>query len=315
MTNVIKHLAKVLALLLLLSSVGTAWGVGGVIRVGAAGGKLTVAGGVADNAGFADRVFVETGTDGFPSETSVSGFGPSFLWTVPGVRLDGLANNSGLYLEALLRPVKNASPAKERVLWYWDPTNGAIEDVPDDNHFLIYRGFASQSIFLAGTDDVAPPRLKIANPLASDQGFDTYGTFVRFALHRQVPPPAGVYGFFARFTSDVYQSSDPFLVTFNQGQLSANQMTAGALAINSAAVSESAMPGDFNHDGAVDAADYSVWRNGLGTTSTQAEYLEWKNNFGSSTGGGSAESVPEPAGIQLILFGVLIARMRRERTI
>src|ERR1700742_3841341 len=32
------------------------------------------------------------------------------------------------------------------------------------------------------------------------------------------------------------------------------------------------LPGDFNDDGHVDAADYLVWRGGLGTTFTQSDY-------------------------------------------
>ncbi len=64
------------------------------------------------------------------------------------------------------------------------------------------------------------------------------------------------------------------------------------------------VPGDFNRDGFVDAADYTVWRDGLGTIYTPAAYNLWKNNFGAGMGlsaGGSlltsAASVPEPAGL------------------
>ncbi|MGD9635693.1 MAG: hypothetical protein AB7G28_14720 [Pirellulales bacterium] len=305
----------------LCSSSATAWAAGGVIAIGVANNRLTVSGGTTGNSGFADRAFAETGTDGYPTATNVSGFGPSFLWTVPGVRLDGLADNSGLYIEALARPVRDASPAKDRVFWYWDPTNGAIEDVPEDNHFLIYRTFASQSIFLAGSDEVAPPRLKLATPLASDLGFDSYGGFLRYALHRAVPPAAGVYGFFARLTSDVYQPSDPFLVVFNQGPLTATQVTSGALAINTAADDAANLPGDFNHNGTVDAADYTVWRNGLGGAFDQADYTEWKNSFGDSAGAGSVASVPEPAGLAFFVAtgwfvlatgGIFFRGLRRE---
>lgn len=48
---------------------------------------------------------------------------------------------------------------------------------------------------------------------------------------------------------------------------------------------EAALPatpaGDFNHDGFVDAADYVLWRNGLGTSFTPEDYGVWRNNFGS----------------------------------
>jgi hypothetical protein len=47
-------------------------------------------------------------------------------------------------------------------------------------------------------------------------------------------------------------------------------------------------PGDFNRDGIVDAADYVVWRNGLGATYTQADYDAWWTHFGQTAGSGAA---------------------------
>jgi hypothetical protein len=56
--------------------------------------------------------------------------------------------------------------------------------------------------------------------------------------------------------------------------------------------------GDFNGDGVVDAADYTVWRDGLGSRYTQPDYLIWKNNFGKHFGGASISDstaiVPAP---------------------
>ncbi len=61
--------------------------------------------------------------------------------------------------------------------------------------------------------------------------------------------------------------------------------------------------GDFNGDTRVDAADYTVWRNGLNSEYLPMQYDDWKGNFGfgtSRTGSGSIESpssaveVPEP---------------------
>ena len=51
-------------------------------------------------------------------------------------------------------------------------------------------------------------------------------------------------------------------------------------------------PGDFNHDSTVDAADYVVWRKGLGTTYTQDDYEVWRAHFGASLGPGSGSSLP-----------------------
>jgi hypothetical protein len=64
------------------------------------------------------------------------------------------------------------------------------------------------------------------------------------------------------------------------------------------------LPGDFNHNGVVDGADYVRWRDLLGTVYTQADYDVWRANFGNTAGVGSAESVPEPAFIWLSLVGL-----------
>src|SRR5262245_7424043 len=50
------------------------------------------------------------------------------------------------------------------------------------------------------------------------------------------------------------------------------------------------VPGDFNHDGQVDTADYVVWRAGLGTTYTQSDYELWSMHFGQSSTGGLSTS-------------------------
>jgi hypothetical protein len=62
-------------------------------------------------------------------------------------------------------------------------------------------------------------------------------------------------------------------------------------------------PGDFNADDAVNAADYVVWRNGLGTTYTQADYDVWRAHFGQTAGSGATHaSIPEPTTAALASF-------------
>jgi alpha-L-arabinofuranosidase len=72
------------------------------------------------------------------------------------------------------------------------------------------------------------------------------------------------------------------------------------------------LDGDFNGDHVVDAADYTVWRNGLGSTYTQNDYDVWKANFGnSSTAAASAAGVPEPTTLLLGCVGLLAGTGRR----
>jgi hypothetical protein len=56
-------------------------------------------------------------------------------------------------------------------------------------------------------------------------------------------------------------------------------------------------PGDYNQDATVDAADYVVWRDHLGTTYTQADYDVWRANFGQTIGRDQALPSAEPLSI------------------
>jgi T5SS/PEP-CTERM-associated repeat protein len=85
-------------------------------------------------------------------------------------------------------------------------------------------------------------------------------------------------------------------------------------------VADAGLPGDFNNDGAVNAADYIPWRKGIGVASTPANYNLWHTNFGRTAAGGSlanAPSVPEPrsvillAGLTPILNAAYRLRLRK----
>ena len=90
-----------------------------------------------------------------------------------------------------------------------------------------------------------------------------------------------------------------------------------------------AVAGDYNSNGVVDAADYTVWRDRLGGTTLandggispgvvdQADYNFWKSRFGATTGSGSLSSgaVPEPGMLALVsgLLALVGAGWRRQR--
>ncbi|WP_197531161.1 lamin tail domain-containing protein [Posidoniimonas corsicana] len=86
--------------------------------------------------------------------------------------------------------------------------------------------------------------------------------------------------------------------------------------------------GDYNGDGVVDAADYTVWRDTLGDTVTPGEgadgdgngmidsgdYAEWVANFGATAPGPEAsQAAPEPAGLVLLCVLATGAAARRRR--
>jgi hypothetical protein len=297
-----------------LASANLACGHGHPIRVEVANNRLIVSQGTPDTTGFADQIYVEQDSAGDPEDfDNFVGFGDAIYWTVPGLNIFGLAENSGLYLETLTRPVMDSSPVEQRVFWYWNPSTEEVEVAPASSQMQIRRS-ATVNILLTPTTLVAPPPIKIAAPLASDMGFHNHN-LVRYLLPVPVPQE-GAYAFFARLTSDLYAPSDPFLVVINNG-VEYSQMLEAALAINAAANS---IPGDFNGDGIVDAADFTVWRDGLGSKYTIDHYTEWKDNFGQMGGGNIASpptTVPEPAGLvttMLAAVGTCGLRKQRHRT-
>ena len=88
------------------------------------------------------------------------------------------------------------------------------------------------------------------------------------------------------------------------------------------------LPGDYNADGVVDAADYTVWRDthgeiGLARFSgadgdgdgeiTSADYDVWAANFGATVGAPMAAAVPEPSAVFLVGGAVIAMAGRRRR--
>jgi hypothetical protein len=93
------------------------------------------------------------------------------------------------------------------------------------------------------------------------------------------------------------------------------------------------VPGDYNHDGVVNTADYVVWRDTNGSNINlaadgsgngivdNADYTFWRSHFGQTggSGAGSGElsqgSVPEPsAAVLATICSVAAAGFRRRRT-
>jgi autotransporter-associated beta strand protein len=96
-------------------------------------------------------------------------------------------------------------------------------------------------------------------------------------------------------------------------------------------VTAAGVPGDYNGNGVVDAADYVIWRKHLGTNTqltnevagvtpgsvTQEDFDAWRSRFGntsgSGTGGGLAgeQAVPEPTTILFVLVGAPLITWRQ----
>jgi len=85
-----------------------------------------------------------------------------------------------------------------------------------------------------------------------------------------------------------------------------------------------ALPGDYNQNGTVDAADYTTWRDNLGSPIAlpnddtpgvgQDDYDRWKTNFGQTSGSGNlSAAVPEPTGLLLLVAAATLTTLVRRR--
>jgi PEP-CTERM motif len=81
------------------------------------------------------------------------------------------------------------------------------------------------------------------------------------------------------------------------------------------------VPGDYDGNGSVDAADYVVWRKG-GTLQNEVadpgivsveDYTEWRARFGNTGGAGTinASAVPEPSTLLLVLAAIGLCATRQ----
>ncbi len=87
-----------------------------------------------------------------------------------------------------------------------------------------------------------------------------------------------------------------------------------------------AVPGDYNNNSVVDAADYVIWRESVGADSLPnrgpgiegavgpADYDFWRSVFGTAAPGlGASTAVPEPAAAATLLIGFLFVALSRRR--
>lgn len=73
------------------------------------------------------------------------------------------------------------------------------------------------------------------------------------------------------------------------------------------------LDGDFNLDGKVDAADYTVFRDNASGLFVPADYTVWRNNYGATTASVDSISVPEPN--SLLMLASLIGAALHRRTL
>jgi hypothetical protein len=89
------------------------------------------------------------------------------------------------------------------------------------------------------------------------------------------------------------------------------------------------LPGDYNEDGLVDAADYTVWRDHLGSVTMlpnddtlgvdQDDYTRWQSSYrqvdGHVIAAASNVAAPEPTALMLAVSTTLALTHQRTRTV
>jgi peptidyl-prolyl cis-trans isomerase A (cyclophilin A) len=85
--------------------------------------------------------------------------------------------------------------------------------------------------------------------------------------------------------------------------------------------------GDYDFNGVVNQADYTLWRSNMGSTTNAApdgngdgvvdarDYVVWRNTLGQTGGPGSGTGVPEPTAAFLAVSGSLMFLTRRGRRV
>ena len=205
--------------------------------------------------------------------------------------------------------------------WQGGAYNVNIENrrPPNDIDFFTFTGLAPNSEFSARTLNPSIPTLDTVLGWFDDTGSlitsnDDYGELKLSRIEGIVPGSGQL----------------TFAVTgFGDSDFGGLHSQAGGYSLQLEANLEP-VPGDYNGDRRVNAADYTVWRNARlqnppnlaadGTKDGEVDvedYLFWKMHYGEGMGGAGAatielNSVPEPlGGLQVLILAVLLGIRRQ----
>ncbi len=263
---------------------------------------------------------------GFASMASGSSFLPAGSQALPGT--------TDLEWDFLPMAVDDMS----QNLFYWDgsDTDGVAGLTPDDVAFgplpgpdyLVSLWDKSSTEYSVDGADVPVPGGVIDET-------DTDGSLHAhryYTLEGSVTPADGIYLFALQLRMAGLESSDPIYMVFGTPGSSVAALDDAAVPWVEDHVDlliAPPLPGDYNDDGMVDAADYTVWRDSLGSsidlaadgdgsgTIDEGDYLFWRGHFGEvrpTTAATAAAAVPETMPDRLVwsaAAGVLLAWVRR----
>ena len=171
--------------------------------------------------------------------------------------------------------------------------------------------------------EVTTDSLIVAAAVLGDANLDSNVNFADlYVLAQNYGASVGTWDL-GDFNADrVMDSDDLSLIEQQYGASPEDFAAAWALAQNLVP-----LDGDYNGDGVVDAADYTVWRDALGSPAgtlpndpnvgmaiSEAQYDTWRTNYGATAAGTAhALAVPEPCAVLLIACAVPLIRRRVRR--
>jgi hypothetical protein len=230
-----------------------------------------------------------------------------------------------------------------RNLFYWDgsDTDGVPGLTPDDVAFgsLPGPGYlvslwdkSSTKHSVDGTDSLVPGGVIDETDTDGSLHAHRYYTLEDGDGNSGTLPADGIYLFAMQLRMAGLDTSDPIYMVFGTPGSSVEALDDAAVLWvedNVDLLIPPLLPGDYNDDAVVDAADYTVWRDSLGSTANLAadgdgsgtidegDYLVWKEHFGTARelGAGLAAVVaPEPSAMLLALLAIAAGSgLRRNR--
>ena len=203
--------------------------------------------------------------------------------------------------------------------WYWDGldflSDGlSIEDVsfdlaPPGVRWHLYD-YDFQQFTADGSDTVVPDAL-VQTTFRSDGALHNHLLFQLTGPTSR--PPEGIYLVSLVARGEGYESSDPFFFIHRTAGLSQEPRDIATTWVreNYVPLTEESLLGDYNGNGTVDAADYTMWHDGNRPNSSTAGYILWADNFGQSSASSSgANPVPESTTLLLALLAFVAAPLR-----
>lgn len=303
------------ALVVLCTVIGNAWGHGIPLGIFIESGSLVAR--HSEDQTFAPPIFGQPDeSDDYSTVDSFPPTGSVIIWDIPGLDIHDMSGTASLSIEVLARPVIGSPTGEHRVLWYWNPDDETVEQSPAE--FYLF-GAGARVLALQPGAEQSPEPFLLASQLEGQVGYHNH-SLMFYGLDNDATAPAGVYGFYARFTSNQYASSDPFLVLFNY--FTDNEQLANVgLAIHAAAT----LQGDFDLDDDVDGRDLLMWQRLYGSTTRtvadaslngnvdSTDLSTWQQNYGTVFGVETTATVlvvPEPPSLlaAIVFLGLFAYR-------